>query len=155
MKSWLSPSWIEQKLPKKLFFQESGCPEVFYKMLKGHRVGQVLGGFSCCFCSNHWRIVGSGLEPILTLLCLPPDFFKWPFESWLILCVLSLAYEDTCLLQEKDMVLHFLKQLKVEHSEKSAAFKVLGRHDISRGHKPFTHNSHHWNTMAVLNLWAV
>lgn len=76
MKSWLPPSWIEQKLPKKLFFQESGCPEVFYKMLKGYRVGQVLGGgFSCCCCSNHWRIVGSSLEPILPLLCLPPDFF--------------------------------------------------------------------------------
>lgn len=31
----------------------------------------------------------------------------------LILCVLCLVYEGTCLLQGKDLVLHFEKQLKV------------------------------------------
>lgn len=133
-------------MPKKIFFQESGRPEVFNKSLescKGYRAGQVLrGGLACCCFGNHWRTEGSHRGPQLSLLCLQL-FLKWPYLiPGLILCILWLGYEGTCLSEGKDLVLPFEKQPKEEHNERSAEYKVLGRHDRSSGHQPYTHNSH-------------
>lgn len=124
-------------MPKKILLQESGCLEVASKILeswKGYKAVQVIGGgFSCCCCHNHWRIVGSSLEPMFSLLCLQ-FFFQWPFvfNSWAhSLCYVLSLWRHLSFNRERFGVAFFKKQLKDEHNERNAELKVLRKHGRS------------------------
>lgn len=87
-------------------------------------------------------------------------FFKWPFvfDSWPhSLCFVLTLWRHLSFTRERLVVLFKKKkkQLEDEHNERNAEFKVLGRHGKNGECQPYTHNSHHWNTVAALHLWVV
>lgn len=139
---WLAVSIINRIESAKEHISKSGFPEVFYKILeswKVYRADQVLGGgFSCCCRSNHWRIVGSSLEPMLSLLRLLFFLSIWFLGSFFAFCEVFLSllslWRHLSFTREILSVAFFKKQLKYEHNERNAEFKVLERHARSGEH---------------------